>query len=139
MGNLRGLVNCSTFLSGAFYPYGKPRRVLQLWQEKGFELVISEEIFKEYKEKIEPVARRMKKDSPAAEFYLDLVATEATFVIPKKLDPKICRDPNDLKYLEAAASADADFLISSDKDLLALKTFGKTQIVTPNKFLKAHF
>lgn len=130
------LIDCSTFLSGVFYPKGKPRKILRLWQEEKFQLVVSEEIIKEYREKLEPVGRRMKKDSLSAEFYLDLVKTETFIVNPVRIETQACRDPSDLKYLEAAKAAEAGFLISSDKDLLVLTKFAKTRIITPDKFLE---
>lgn len=134
--SLQVIIDCSTFLSGAFYQKGKPRKILKLWQNEEFEVIISKEILKEYKKKLKPVAKRMKKDTLAAEFYLDLIETESITVIPEKIDPKTCRDPNDLKYLDVAKACQADFLISSDKDLLVLRKFEKTEIVTPNEFLK---
>ena len=43
-------------------------------------------------------------------------------------------DPDDQKFLVCAASADADYLISSDDHLLKLKHVGRTQIVKPGTF-----
>ena len=46
------------------------------------------------------------------------------------------RDPNDLYLLEAAVDSDADFLVTRDKDLLALAShLQRPQIVTPFEFL----
>ncbi|HEY6444988.1 MAG TPA: putative toxin-antitoxin system toxin component, PIN family [Acidobacteriaceae bacterium] len=49
---------------------------------------------------------------------------------------RVCRDPDDDKFLECAERADADLLISGDKDLLALRRHGRTRIVTPAACLK---
>jgi putative PIN family toxin of toxin-antitoxin system len=46
-----------------------------------------------------------------------------------------CRDPNDNKYLELALAANAGFLISSDKDLLALHPWRGIRILTPAQYL----
>lgn len=43
-------------------------------------------------------------------------------------------DPNDQKFLICAASADADYLISSDDHLLTLGTVGRTEIMKPGVF-----
>lgn len=135
-GNWRVLVDCSTYLSGALYPDGKPRKILYLWQEEEIEVVVTDAILGEYERKIVPLAKRLKRDLSLAKFYLELIETESERITPRPVNPKICRDPNDLMYLEAAASSEADFLVSSDKDLLILKKFDQTKILNPSEFLK---
>jgi putative PIN family toxin of toxin-antitoxin system len=51
--------------------------------------------------------------------------------------PNICRDPDDNFILQLAAFADADFIVTGDKDLLVLEVFGKAQIVSPAVFLQS--
>jgi len=48
----------------------------------------------------------------------------------------ICRDAKDNFLLSLAKDAQADFLLTGDKDLLVLKTFGATRIVTITEFQK---
>jgi len=48
---------------------------------------------------------------------------------------KVCRDPHDDMFLECAALAKADLLIAGDKDLLTLRSYMGTQIVTPSGYL----
>jgi uncharacterized protein len=55
-------------------------------------------------------------------------------VVPGTLH--LCRDPGDDKFLECAACAGADLLISGDKDLLSLRAHGRTRIVTPTEYLR---
>lgn len=50
--------------------------------------------------------------------------------------PSSCRDRKDNIVLECAAAVKADFIVTGDKDLLELKSFGKTLILTPAQFLK---
>lgn len=49
---------------------------------------------------------------------------------------KICRDPKDDMFLELALKAKADFIITGDKDLLSLKEYKSTEIITPAEYLK---
>ena len=44
---------------------------------------------------------------------------------------KVCRDPHDDMFLECAALAQAELLVSADKDLLTLGSYMETRIVTP--------
>lgn len=47
---------------------------------------------------------------------------------------QICRDPKDDFLLALSKESKADFLITGDKDLLELKIYGKTEILTVKKF-----
>jgi putative PIN family toxin of toxin-antitoxin system len=47
---------------------------------------------------------------------------------------KICRDEKDNFLLSLAKDAKANYLLTGDKDLLVLKTFDATQIVTVTEF-----
>jgi putative PIN family toxin of toxin-antitoxin system len=76
-----------------------------------------------------------------------LVSGIASFVVNAKVvTPKkklsICRDPEDNMILECCFAADADFLITGDKDLLEIKKtrlktrFPKLRIISPRFFLE---
>lgn len=47
-----------------------------------------------------------------------------------------CTDPKDVPFLELATTAGADFIVSSDNDLLELHPFNEIQILKPSEFLK---
>jgi putative PIN family toxin of toxin-antitoxin system len=49
---------------------------------------------------------------------------------------QLCRDPKDNFLLALAIDSKAKFLITGDKDLLELKTFKKTTILTITEYLK---
>ena len=55
--------------------------------------------------------------------------------ISVKSSTNICRDPKDNFLLSLSKDGKATYLITGDKDLLALKKFGKTQIITLQKYL----
>ena len=46
----------------------------------------------------------------------------------------VCKDPDDAKILALAQKSDAAFLITGDKELLALKKFKSTKILSPRQF-----
>jgi putative PIN family toxin of toxin-antitoxin system len=48
----------------------------------------------------------------------------------------VWRDPHDNKFIECAFAADADYIVSGDEDLLAIKEYGKIKIVTADTFLR---
>ncbi|MBI4230900.1 MAG: putative toxin-antitoxin system toxin component, PIN family [Planctomycetes bacterium] len=58
-------------------------------------------------------------------------------VEPLPVEPSACRDPGDLAVLGTAAAAHADAIVTGDKDLLVLGSFGTCRIVTPRQFWEA--
>ena len=49
----------------------------------------------------------------------------------------VCRDPKDDKFLACAVEGEADYLVSSDRDLLDLRRCQNVAIVNPGQFLLA--
>ena len=57
------------------------------------------------------------------------------WIVPEKITVEGLRDPKDQMVIIATAlSADADYLITGDKDMLVLKMVKKTIILTPRDF-----
>jgi uncharacterized protein len=58
--------------------------------------------------------------------------------IPTKIrgTVKVCRDSHDDMFLECAALAKADVLIAGDEDLLTLRAYKGTRIITPSEYLR---
>jgi putative PIN family toxin of toxin-antitoxin system len=50
---------------------------------------------------------------------------------------KECRDPDDDMFLECAERANADLLIAGDKDLLVLRCYKSTRILTPAQYIRS--
>ncbi len=59
--------------------------------------------------------------------FIDFIETESLITI--------CRDPKDNFLFALAKDGNADYLLTGDKDLLDLKKFGKTKIITISKFI----
>ncbi len=49
----------------------------------------------------------------------------------------VCRDPKDNFLLELAKDSKADYILTGDKDLLAIAKFGKTKIMTVTSFFES--
>lgn len=90
-------------------------------------LVYSEATLAELEEKLSlprfdkyvPVARRLI-------FYHDYKMTAFPITITETIT--VCRDPKDDKFLELAKSANADCIVTMDKDLLVLHPFDNIPI-----------
>jgi len=63
-----------------------------------------------------------------------LLMEQASMIDPLPLSPDICRDPDDVKILGLAVAANANYIVSGDKDLLVLKEFQRIPILNPRAF-----
>ncbi|MFZ0484892.1 MAG: putative toxin-antitoxin system toxin component, PIN family [Desulfobacterales bacterium] len=63
-----------------------------------------------------------------------LLMEQASMIDPLPLSPDICRDPDDVKILGLAVAANANYIVSGDKDLLVLKEFQGIPILNPRAF-----
>ncbi len=51
---------------------------------------------------------------------------------------KVCRDPDDDKFLECAKDSRAFYIVSGDKDLLVIKQYENIQIITAKDFYEQY-
>lgn len=55
-------------------------------------------------------------------------------IIEAKSNIKVSRDPDDDKFIECAKDANALYIVSGDKDLLAIKQYDGIKIITAKEF-----
>ncbi|MEZ5045990.1 MAG: putative toxin-antitoxin system toxin component, PIN family [Chitinophagaceae bacterium] len=98
-------------------------------------LVFSQELLDEFIEVAKrPKLRRFFSSSDLEEI-LATIDEYADFVmVQTKIE--VCRDPKDNFLLSLSVDGNADFLLTSDKDLLDLTEFRETTIMTISEFLQ---
>ncbi len=79
--------------------------------------------------------QRYFNDETRLRFVALIAAVSEVVDIPDEL-PRVVHDPQDDYLIACALAGEANFILSGDKDLLVLKTVGKTQIVTARNFLE---
>jgi putative PIN family toxin of toxin-antitoxin system len=135
MSAMRVVLDTNVLASGNVYLDSIPGRILRVWIEGAFELVLSHYIIDEMV-RILPQMKKcaLTKDEirSLAEMYLLLATITEPFTdfIPE------LRDAKDQLVLGTFRAAQADYLITGDKDLLALN--GKWPILTPAEFWAKH-
>lgn len=100
-------------------------------------LVFSQELLDEFL----AVAKRPKfRRFFSASDIVDLLETLDEYADFVKVQTKVslCRDPKDNFLLSLSVDGNADFLLTGDKDLLDLKKFGETTIITISDFLETN-
>lgn len=111
---------------------GNPNQVLKLALDDKIKLVISPILLVEFEEVI---IKRFPKIVSELPLILKRIRKRSKKVQPKvSLD--IVRDKDDNRVLEAAVEGGCDYIITGDKDLLVLKQFKDTKIVTAEQFLR---
>ena len=124
------VLDTNVFISGIFWK-GTPRKIVELWACRKIQTVITKSIFEEYID----VIKRFDEGRTITRRWKAFVV-ENSQIIEEKMQIKICRNPDDDKFLSCALLGEADYLVSGDDDLLSLKTIGTTKIVNPAQFLK---
>ena len=118
-------------LVAAFVTEGVCAKLLGRARRKQLNLVISPFIVKEFDNVL------LKKFSASKEQIrtaTKLISEAAQIVSHESMVSGICRDPDDDQILSCALSAEADYLVTGDRDLLELKEFHGIKILTPGAF-----
>lgn len=133
---MRVVFDTNVLISATLLRGGNEDSLLRAWRRGAFELVFSPHILQEIRRAFSyPKIRQARWLSDEEVTSLLESLTEESLVVSGNVTVKVCRDPEDDKFLAAALEGDAKYVVSGDKDLLALKTYRNIQIVTPAAFL----
>jgi putative PIN family toxin of toxin-antitoxin system len=129
------VVDTNVVVSAAFWPRSEDRRCFVLLARRKCRLAVTEVILDEYRTLATRIGRRECPDKDPAPF-LDWIERVALLVEPTPLGKRRSRDVKDDPFLACALASSAGFIVTKDKDLLALeKPFG-VEIVTPREFYR---
>jgi len=130
----RVVVDPGVFVSALIAPKGTPAQLLDLLLEQRFELVVSPRLLAELTGVLlRDRFRRYVTAAEVRELVADLAAVAT--VIRDPPDPvAITRDPHDDYLVALAVAAQADALVSGDRDLTDLQD-SPVSVLTPRTFL----
>ncbi len=140
MATLRVVLDTNVLLSGIAYPASVPGQILAAWRHGSLEVVLSVYILDELRRVLPKLAHRHGLSASEIEDLVDILAFRAERVEPVSgIDPDL-RDVDDQPVLgtllAALQLAQTNYLITGDKDLLALAK--RYPIVSPAEFWAAH-
>jgi putative PIN family toxin of toxin-antitoxin system len=126
------VIDANVFISSFFWG-GNPRLVLERVIAGADELFITKEILDE----VESVVGRPKfhADKEKTAYFINSIEEIGNKIVPKRHIKNGSRDKADNKYLECGITADVDYIISGDIDLLELKEYENIKIVTAKNYL----
>ena len=134
---LKAVIDINLFVSGLISKKGNPAKLLQLWHDHAFLLVISQAMVKEI-ERVLQYPRIRNKYNLKDQDLEQAVGTIKKFavVLPDAIGLDVVKDdPDDNKVLACALAAQADYIVSGDGHLLKLGVFENIPIVTAKDFL----
>ena len=98
-----------------------------------FDLFTSADLLKELESTLRIKFRTNPDDLPLLAAYRE----RASVVKPAKLARAVCRDPDDDVVLATAKAAQADRILTGDRDLLVLERFEGIAILSPRAFVES--
>jgi uncharacterized protein len=140
MATLRVVLDTNVLLSGIAYPASVPGKILAAWRHGSVEVLLSAYILAELRRVLPRLAHRHGLSGPEVEDLVDALSIQAELLEPApNADPDL-RDGADAPVLgtllQGLQTAEANYLITGDKDLLALAE--RYPIITPAAFWAAH-
>ncbi len=140
MANLRVVLDTNVLLSGIAYPASIPGKIMAAWRHGSIDVVLSDFILTELRRVLPRLQNRHGLTKGEINDLVDSLALLAEMVEPEASQEATLRDANDQPVLgtllAARTASDASYLITGDKDLLALAD--RYLVVTPARFWEVH-
>lgn len=135
MAGLRVVLDTNVLVSGLAYPGSVPGKIVAAWRQGGLEVVLSHYILDEL-QRVLPRLPRIALTAAELRDLIDSLLFLAEVIDPfDAIDPEL-RDPADQPVLVTLIAGRADYLVTGDKDLLALAH--RYPILTPAEYWSRH-
>ena len=140
MATLRVVLDTNVLLSGIAYPASVPGKILAAWRHGSVDVLLSAYILDELRRVLPRLAHRHGLTSAEIDDLVDALSIQAEVIEPlPDLEPDL-RDFDDQAVLgtllAALEASGANYLITGDKDLLAMAE--RYPIVAPAAFWATH-
>jgi len=128
---VRVVLDTNVFVAAYWAPHSASRRLIQACIDLTVRAVYTDDT----KRETLMILKQVKL--PETYFaYLEAFWNEAERVQPGNVDTIPIDDPDDRKFLEAAAGGEADFLATNDDHLLSVGYVGRTEILSPGSLVR---
>lgn len=128
------VIDTNVVISATFFG-GIPRKVIDLVIKKNVAAYTNEKILAEYEETVIDMTAKKKGhiDQNIFDQFMDKIK-----MVDAVAEVDVCRDPDDNKFIACAIDAQAIFVVSGDKDLLAVEHYDAIEIVTAKDFYERY-
>ncbi len=114
---------------------GELSGIVDLWKKRKFIPVLSKETFEEFRTVLEYPKFSLTVEEIRVIIEEEVLPYFDIIEIEDKIR-RICRDPDDDKFITCAASVSADFIVTGDKDLLDIGKYKSVKIIGASVLLK---
>ena len=128
------VLDTNVLISGLMYPDSVPGKIVTAWREAQFDVVCTLQQLQEIGRVLSyPKIQKVLQWGPETieRFLEQLLLRVELAEVDESVDERL-RDPSDSPILAGLVASKADFLVTGDGDLLALKD--RFSIVTPAEF-----
>jgi len=134
---IRVVLDTNVIISATCVSNSLPGRLLSLWQNQVFEVVVSTHILHEFNDVIQRPKIRTRYEITDFDIagYNRLLSIAAVDVLAEEIPDIVKEDPDDNHIIACAVKAGADYIVSGDRHLLQLREYNGIRIVTPAEFL----
>lgn len=129
-------MDTNVLVSGFAYPASNPGKILAAWRRGSAAVVLSPHIIEELSLALPRMNHRLNWRPQRFEEEVELLALQVEIVTPADLPETAVRDAGDVPVLGTLVASQANYLITGDKDLLALAE--RYPVVTPAEFWRKH-
>ena len=130
---IKVVVDTGINVSAAFRDRTPEEVILFIARQEDFEWIVSPAILEEYNEVL---ARKKFNLTPETLKKWREIFEQCTTKIEVDIEIDFPRDQKDAKFLECALAAEADYLITGDKDFEEAQKLVKTTIISVSQFKK---
>lgn len=136
MAQLCIVLDTNVLLSGTAYPKSVPGKIVSAWRSGSLEVKLSQYILDELQRVLPRLNHRLGWSSSEIREFVDSLAFLADLVDPAQINEPLLRDEADQPVLGTFLAANANYLVTGDKDLLSLSD--RYPIITPAEFWQLH-
>ncbi|OAT80392.1 putative toxin-antitoxin system toxin component, PIN family [Desulfotomaculum copahuensis] len=131
------VLDTNVVVSGILVSNGPPAKILDLWIENKFRVIISQALIEEYFDVLlRPKFRRAGTIIERQDILMGLLSLENTIIVFPGTELDVIKsDPEDNRVLECALAGEVQYIVSGDEHLLKLKVFQGIMIISPTDFV----
>jgi uncharacterized protein len=135
---VRALVDTNVLVSALISRFGSSKQIVDAWHAGTFELITAPAVIAEAARALryDRVMKRYNLSEESVEALLASLWSDASIVGDPVAIEAICADPNDDFLLAICRDSGADYLVTGDRLVREVGVYGRTQIVTPRRFIE---